>query len=88
MSDESEARSAETARQQFNVYAPTCLDIWLNEPRNAPESRAPANLLRLWFPESILGRDFDGCPARGLDFRMTGAGSDQAAVHLPTGLSS
>ena len=34
-------RSAETVQQQLNVYAPTCLDIWLNEPRNAPESRAP-----------------------------------------------
>ncbi len=50
-------RSAETVQQQLNVYAPTCLDIWLNEPRNAPESRAPANLLRLWFPESILAHD-------------------------------
>ena len=45
------------SRQQVNVFAPTCLDIWLNEPRNAPESRAPANLLRLWFPESILAHD-------------------------------
>ena len=57
MSDESGAKSAETVRQQVNVFAPTCLDIWLNEPRNAPESRAPANLLRLWFPESIIAHD-------------------------------
>ncbi len=57
MSDESGAKSAETVRQQVNVFAPTCLDIWLNEPRNAPESRAPANLLRLWFPESIMAYD-------------------------------
>ncbi len=62
MSDESGAKSAETVQQQVNVYAPTCLDIWLNEPRNAPESRAPANLLRLWFPESINAYDSSDNP--------------------------
>lgn len=57
MPDESGAKSAETVRQQVNVYAPTGLDIWLNEPRRAPESKAPANLLRLWFPEAIIAYD-------------------------------
>ncbi|MBN98177.1 MAG: hypothetical protein CME16_02840 [Gemmatimonadetes bacterium] len=31
--------------QQINIYPPsTCLEIWLNEPRRAQNSRAPANL--------------------------------------------
>ena len=44
--------------QQINVYPPTtCLEMWLNEPRRAKHSQAPANLLRLWFPESIMAFD-------------------------------
>ena len=44
--------------QQTNIYPPsTCLEIWLNEPRRAQNSQAPANLLRLWFPESIMAFD-------------------------------
>ena len=44
--------------QQINIYPPsTCLEIWLNEPRRAQNSQAPANLLRLWFPESIMAFD-------------------------------
>ena len=48
---------AETPHQQLNVYAPTTLDIYVNEPRIAPERAAPANLLRLWFPESLQAYD-------------------------------
>ena len=44
--------------QQLNVYPPTtCMEIWLNEPRRAEHSQAPANVLRLWFPESIMAFD-------------------------------
>ena len=44
--------------QQLNVYPPTtCLEIWLNEPRRAEHSQAPANVLRLWFPESVMAFD-------------------------------
>ena len=44
--------------QQINVYPPTtCLELWLNEPRRAERSQAPANLLRLMFPESIMAFD-------------------------------
>ena len=44
--------------QQLNVYPPTsCMEIWLNEPRRAESSQAPANLLRLCFPESIMAFD-------------------------------
>ena len=57
MAEESGARSAQTPRQQLNVYAPTCLDIPVNEPRIAPERAAPVNLLRLWFPESLQAYD-------------------------------
>ncbi len=60
MEEESGARSAEPRRQQLNVYAPTSLDIWVNEPRIAAERTAPANLLRLWFPESIMAYDAAG----------------------------
>ena len=57
MAEDSGARSARTPRQQLNVYAPTTLDIHVNEPRIAPERAAPANLLRLWFPESLQAYD-------------------------------
>ena len=57
MAEESGARSAQTPRQQLNVYAPTTLDIPVNEPRIAPERAAPVNLLRLWFPESLQAYD-------------------------------
>ena len=57
MADQNGEKSAEPPRQQVNVYAPTSLDIWLNEPRIAPERAAPANLLRLWFPESVMAYD-------------------------------
>ena len=43
--------------QQLNAYPQTGIDIWLNEPRRAEHSQAPANLLRLWFPESIMAYD-------------------------------
>ncbi len=33
------------------------MDIWLNEPRRGERSQAPANLLRFWFPESVLAFD-------------------------------
>ena len=47
--------------QQLNVYPPTtCMEIWLNEPRRAERSQAPANVLRLWFPESIIALDSSG----------------------------
>ena len=57
MAENSGARSAQTPHQQLNVYAPTTLDIHVNEPRIAPERAAPANLLRLWFPESLQAYD-------------------------------
>ncbi len=43
--------------QQLNVYPPSCMEIVINEPRRAARSQAPANLLRLWFPESVVAYD-------------------------------
>ncbi len=47
--------------QQLFGYVPTCLDIYIREPRHvANPSDWPANLLRFQFPESLSAYDGDG----------------------------
>lgn len=48
---------ASASQQQLHVYPPGCVEIWVNEPRRAPRNPAPANLLRLWFPETVNAYD-------------------------------